>query len=239
MHNDGSDLNRHRRSEPDGRQTSRARDLRRKLNMATWNVRTLFAPGRLQQVIDEAQRLQIDILGLSEVRWTGQGRTVSTNGWEIWHSGDDTMPHRGVAFLISKAAAKSILKVDAISDRIIVLRIDAKPRPITLILVYMPTTEAPDEAIQAMHAQLQLQVNQCPSRDRLVIMGDFNAQVGEQSQHPSCGSFGYGRTNERSETLLDWAVDNNLKIVNTCFRHRRNQRYTWVAPNGRTKTLID
>ena len=52
-------------------------------------------------------------------------------------------------------------------------------------------------------------------------MGDFNAQIGEGTLHSARGSFGYGRTNDRGELLLDWMEDNTFIALNTYFRHRQ------------------
>ena len=70
-------------------------------------------------------------------------------------------------------------------------------------------------------------------------MGDFNARIGENHPHVSCGMFGLGETNERGEMLLDWMEASGLIAANTCFRHRTKERYTWTSPNGQYKNMID
>ncbi|XP_072023026.1 uncharacterized protein [Amphiura filiformis] len=70
-------------------------------------------------------------------------------------------------------------------------------------------------------------------------MGDFNAQIGADRHHMSCGRYGVGEGNDRGQTLLDWLSDNKLVDVNTCFQHRRNQLYTWCSPGGLWKNQID
>ena len=58
----------------------------RMINIATWNVRTLYECGKLSQVKAEAERLSIDIMGMSETRWTGNGQ-FQTDGWTFYYSG--------------------------------------------------------------------------------------------------------------------------------------------------------
>ena len=65
-----------------------------------------------------------------------------------------------------------------------------------------------------------------PEKDRVVVMGDFNAQISESTRRSACGSFGYGKINARGDLLLDWMEDNKLVAANTCFQHRCGQRYT-------------
>ncbi|XP_072022674.1 craniofacial development protein 2-like [Amphiura filiformis] len=237
--NDESCLN---SSERHGSDTSRATSGgdRRYLNIATWNVRTMNDCGKLDQVRMEAERLSLDVLGLAETRWTSSGQ-VNTNGWMLYYVGDDNVHQRGVGFLVSPKTVKSVLKVQPISDRIIMIRLNAKPKPITIIQIYMymPTTEADDEEILSIYAMLQKVVDECPKKDRLVVMGDFNAQIGADRHHMSCGRYGVGEGNDRGQTLLYWLSDNKLVAVNTCFQHRRNQLYTWCSPGGLWKNQID
>ena len=101
----------------------------------------------------EAERLSLDVLGLAEVRWTSTGQ-VNTNGWMFYHTGDDKAHQRGVGFLVAPKTVKSVLKVQPISDRIIVIRLNAKPQPMTIIQVYMPTTETKDDEMLSIYAML-------------------------------------------------------------------------------------
>jgi len=88
--------------------------------------------GKLHQVRMEAERLRLDVLGLAEVRWTSSGH-VNTNGWMFYYVGDEKVHQRGVGFLVAPKIVKTVLKVQPISDRIIVIRLDAKPQPMTII----------------------------------------------------------------------------------------------------------
>lgn len=85
---------------------------------------------------------------------------------------------------------------------------------------------------------MQRILDERPRKDRVILMGDFNAQIGEGILHNARARFGYG-INARGEFLLEWIEDNKLVTANTCFRHREGQQYTWVAPDGETKTQID
>ena len=182
------------------------------LNFATWNVRTLYGAGRLHQVQKEAERLQLDVVGLAEVRWMNSGMTKTEN-WNFYYVGDDDLHQRGVGFLVSPKVKKSVLKVEPVNDRLIMLRLNAKPRPITVIPMYMPTTNGDEAEVLEVYAEMQRIIDECHRKGRVVVMGDFNAQIGEGTLHSACGSFGYGRTNDRGEPLLDWMEDNKFIII--------------------------
>jgi len=63
-------------------------------------------------------------------------------------------------------------------SRVLVVLLNAKPRNITLIQVYGPTTAATDEEMERFYKNLSQAIKQVPKRDMLLIMGDFNAKVG-------------------------------------------------------------
>ncbi|GFO05913.1 craniofacial development protein 2 [Plakobranchus ocellatus] len=70
---------------PDRHQAT-ARKMKDKLNIATWNIRTLLQKGKLENIKQEMERMKLNILGLSEVRWKGAGK-ITSGGHEIIYSG--------------------------------------------------------------------------------------------------------------------------------------------------------
>lgn len=234
--NDSADSNLRRRSVLD-EMNVRPTASQRWLNVGTWNVCTLNEPGRIEQVQFEAERLKIDVLGMAEVRWIGNG-VHNVNGWRFYYSGAD-VHHRGVGFLVSPKVSQAVTAVQPVSDRIMRITIQAKPKPVSLIQVYLPTAEAEEEESNEQYRLLQETVNLIPRQHRMIVMGDFNAKIGENTEHPCCGRFGLGEMNDRGAKLLDWLEDNALLATNTCFRHRKKERYTWVSPGGMYKNMID
>ena len=91
----------------------------RKKKMATWNVRGLTA-GKLNIVKKEIERVNIDLLGVSEVWWTGKGMFQS-DPHTIYYSGHASQRRRGVGFVLSLSMGKHVLGFNPISDRIITI----------------------------------------------------------------------------------------------------------------------
>ena len=171
----------------------------RMINIATWNVRTLYECGKLAQVKAEAERLSIDIMGMSETRWTGKGQ-FQTDGWTFYYSGGANH-QRGVGFLVTPKIAKSVMKVEPINERVILMKINSKPKPINIIQVYFPTGELDEDIVLEVYSDLQKVLRKCPKNDRIVVMGDFNAKIGANTRHTACGMFGLGETNELTSGL--------------------------------------
>jgi len=76
-------------------------------------------------------------------------------------------------------------------------------------------------------------------RDITVIMGDFNAKVGNVNIPPVTGGEGLGKINERGERLIDFCMEQEICLTNTWFKQHQRRLYTWTSPDGNTKNQID
>ena len=72
-------------------------------NTGTWNVQTMYSISKTAQIVNEMGNYQLDILGISECRWTGSGKMNTKNdkgeSYTIIHSGQKDTHHRGVALI--------------------------------------------------------------------------------------------------------------------------------------------
>ena len=83
--------------------------LRKKLRLGTWNIRSMLQLGKVQVLGDEMMRLGVDICGLSEVRWNGQGHFTTLDGHTIVYSGRFTQGMPGVAVWIHRKIAGALV----------------------------------------------------------------------------------------------------------------------------------
>ena len=195
--NDEVSLNRSRRLASDVSGDSHRQRLRKVFRVATWNVRTLNGEGKLEMLSREIHRNKVDIVGLSEVRWEGDGHFRTDDGDKVYYSGGKGSKH-GVAVIITGKTANAVLGYKAVSDRIITVRIGAKPFNTTIIQLYAPTTQYDDDAIEDWYEQVQETVDQSPKQDIIIIMGDMNAKVGKSTEGSSVyGTHGLGDRNDR------------------------------------------
>ena len=146
---------------------------------------------------------------------------------------------KGVAIVLDSKAAKRVSEVEQISDRMIVVKLQAEPVDIVLVQVYMPTTDHEDEEIERMYEQLDEIVCKQKGTDYVVIMGDMNAVVGEGRNEMEVGKFGLGKRNDRGERLVEFCKGNKLMITNTWFEQEKRRRYTWKKPGDTGRYQID
>lgn len=103
------------------------------------------------------------------------------------------MHKAGVGFIVPPKLKKSITEVRPINKRIITIIIDANPNPINLIHVYMPTSTSADSEIMEVYAQIQKIIDIVPAGESVIVMGDYNAKIGQGTEHPPVDS-GFGCT---------------------------------------------
>ena len=215
---------------------------KRQQRIACWNVKTMYQLGKTAQVCREMRRYDIDILGVSECRWSGIGRMVTATGETIVYSGGDNGHQRGVAIIMNRNAAEAMIKWIAVSERIIVARFNSNHIKVTIIQVYAPTNVATDDEKDDFYNQLQEVYNEVKSHDLVITMGDLNAKIGYQKageqrivgQHALMAD-----RSDNGERFVASCMENNMAILTTFFPHKDIHRYTWTSPDGNTRNQID
>ncbi|KAF7236900.1 Craniofacial development protein 2 [Varanus komodoensis] len=135
--------------------------------------------GKLDVVKQEITRLNIDILGISELKWTGMGE-FNSDDHQVYYCRQESLRRNGVAFIVNKRVAKAVLEYNLQKDRMISVEIQGKPFNITIVQVYAPTTGAEEAEVDRFYEGVQHLLELTPKNDVLIIMGDWNAKVGIQ-----------------------------------------------------------
>ncbi|GFO36321.1 endonuclease-reverse transcriptase [Plakobranchus ocellatus] len=183
------------------------------------------------------ERMKLNILGLSEVRWKGAGK-ITSGGHEIIYSGG-TESEKGVGIIVDQTVTKAIKGYWALSDRFLLVKIAGKPVDLNIIQVYAPTANSNDEDLDKFFNELDTAKTQCKSQDPLIIMGDFNAKVGTEKVDDIVGKHGLGIRNEQGEKLIEWCQTNNIIVGNTWFQQPPRSKWTWKSPGDETRNQID
>ena len=116
-----------------------------KLRIGTWNVRSLLKEEKLENLRREMIKNRLDMIGVSETRWEGQGEE-NCDGAKLFYSGKKRGKN-GVGLLVSKELSRCVTKEIYGCDRVIALKLKALPKDILVIEVYMPTIDQDDEEV--------------------------------------------------------------------------------------------
>ena len=109
--------------------------------------------GKLEVVKQETARLNIDILGISELKWTGKGKFNSDDHY-IYYCGQESLGRNGVAIMVNKRVRNAVLGHNLKNNRMISVRFQGKPFNITVIQVYAPTSNAEETEVERFHEDL-------------------------------------------------------------------------------------
>ena len=98
-------------------------------------------PGKLEVVKQEMARVNVDIFGISELKWTGMGEFNSDDHY-IYYCGQESLRKNGVAIMVNKRVRNAVLGCNLKNGRIISVHFQAKLFNITVIQVYALTSNA-------------------------------------------------------------------------------------------------
>ena len=135
-------------------------------------------------------RVDIDILGISELTWTRMGE-FDLDDHYIYYCGQESLRRNGVATLVNKRVQNTVLGCSLKNNKMICL-FQGKPFNITVIQIYAPTSNAEEAEVEWFYEDLQDLLELTPKQDFPFIIGDCNAKVGSQEIPEVTGKFGLG-----------------------------------------------
>ena len=165
-------------------------------------------------------RVNIDILGISELKWTRM-REFNSNDHYIYYCGQESLRRNGVAIIVNKRVQNAVLGFNLKNDRMICVRFQGKPFNITVIQVYAPTSNAEEAEVERFYEDLQYLLELKPRKDVLFTVGDWNAKGGSQEIPGITGKFSLGVQNEAGQRLTGFCQENTLVMANTLFQQEK------------------
>ena len=135
--------------------------------------------GKLEVVKQEMTRVNVDILGISELKWTGMGEFHLDDHY-IYYCGQESLRRDGVAIIVNKRVQNAVLRSNLKNDRLISVRLQGKPFNIMVIQAYAPTSNAEEAEDERFYEDLEDLLELTPKKHVLFIIGDWNTKVGSQ-----------------------------------------------------------
>ena len=120
-------------------------------------------------------RVNVDILGISKLKWTGMGEFNSDDHY-IYYCGQKSLRRNGVAIMVNKRVQNAVLGCNLKNDRVISgmtsVHIPGKPFSITVIQVCAPASNVEEAEVEWFYEDLQDLLKLTPNKDVLFIIGD-------------------------------------------------------------------
>ena len=113
-------------------------------------------------------RLNVDILGISEQKWTGMGEFNSDDHY-IYYCGQEYLGRIGVAIMVNKRVQNAVLGCNLKNDRMISVCFQGKPFNIMVIQVYAPNSNAEKAEVEQFYEDIQDLLELTPKKDFLSL----------------------------------------------------------------------
>ena len=146
--------------------------------------------GKLEVVKQEMARVNMDILRISGLKWTGMGDFNSDDHY-IYYCGKESLRRNGAAIIVNKSPKYSTWmqsqkrQNDLCSFPRQTIQYHSDPS-------YAPTSNTEEAEVERFYEDLQDLLELTPKKDVLFIIGDWNAKVGSQETPGVTGKFGLG-----------------------------------------------
>ena len=189
----------------------------------------------------ELARYSVDFAALSETRLSGEGSISEgdqRNGYTIfWRGYPEGRPRQhGVGLAVRNCHLNKIVEeLSYISERLMTLRVPlANNEHMTLICAYAPTLTAEEDVKDQFYEELDEALRSVNGRDKIILLGDFNARVGRRSDlWNAIGPQGVGKMNANGLRLLSLCSEHDLVITNTLFRLKTIHKTSWMHPRSK------
>ena len=106
--------------------------------------------GKLEVVKQEMARMNVDILGISELKWTGMGE-FNSDDHDIYYCRQESLRRNGVAIMVNRRVLNAVLECSLKNDRMISVHLQGKTFNITVIQVYAPTINAKEAEVELFY----------------------------------------------------------------------------------------
>ena len=113
----------------------------------------MLGPGKLEVVKEKMTRVNINILGISELKWTGMGE-FNPDDHYIYYCGQESLRRNGIAITVKKRVQNAVLRYNLKNDKMISVRFLGSPFNITVIQDYAPTTNAEEAEVERFYEDL-------------------------------------------------------------------------------------
>ena len=133
--------------------------------------------GKLEVVKQEMAREKVNILGISELKWTGMGE-FNSDDHSIYYGVQESLRRNGVSIMDNKRVQNAVAGCNLKNYRMISVRFEGKPFNITVVQVYAPISNDEEAEVEWFYEDRQQLLELTPKKDVLYVIVDNHAKIG-------------------------------------------------------------
>ena len=203
--------------------------------------------GKAFEVTRAIHEANLDIVGLQEVKRLQYGEAtiqVKEAKYQLYWQEHSHKREAGVGILIKSCNYIRIEDVEAISPRLMIVKLFVHNTNLKFVVAYAPTEDKSDEIKNEFYEKLIAicQKGQNAKHQKLIVMGDMNATTSLYQQHCSFNGNKHIQNytaNDNGERLIQFCRDKGLCMSSTYFINKEQKKIAWNSPDGKTKKKLD
>ena len=126
-----------------------------------------------------------------------------------------------------------------VSSRIVWVKLNIRGEKVVVVSAYGPGMERSESEREQFWENLNVCLAGFDENERVTVLGDLNAKVGERERGEVVGKFGVPGVNENGECLVELCEERSMIVGNTWFEKKLINKYTWERENGNDRSLLD
>ncbi|GFO03294.1 craniofacial development protein 2-like [Plakobranchus ocellatus] len=154
--------------------------------MGAWNVLTMLQKGTLENIKQEMEKKNLNILGLSEVKWRGAGCMTFDNYIILYSVGGQHQ--KAVGMILVEETSKAIKGFWTVNDRVLIVKLKCAPFDSGIVqIMHQQLKKKMTQRLEEFYEHIEKAMKQLKSQDIRIIMGDFNSKIGKGKYENTVG----------------------------------------------------
>ncbi|XP_049780678.1 craniofacial development protein 2-like [Schistocerca cancellata] len=185
--------------------------------------------GKMVELAEAASKMGLDVLAVSDIRVRGE-KEEEVGEYKVYLSGVKAgIAQWGVGLYIRKEMEPSVVAIRYVNERLMWIDLTVSSKKIRIVSVYSHCEGTDQDKMDSFYEALSDVVVRVKDKDSVLLMGDFNARIGNRTERYEkvMGKFGKEmEANRNGKQLLDFCASMGLVITNSFFKHENIHQYT-------------